>query len=246
MKNENIEQAKKSCVINFSEDITSKDLHKQGVLFYKIKKIVLKGIASNVKMGPFKATSGVILPYYLNATTNFLDKNIAPLVIEIFIDYLENKIKSTIPEEYFKQGKKALIVGMEVAGGIIVSQLASSKSKINEWADFCYVRKAQKKSGTCQQLEGPNEFTKRNSKSDLLYSIWVDDALSTGSSLLEGIQMLKSVYNIDVVSSLYLCDRSKDRKNLSDEKQYLSHELFEKSKIYAIYDLQEIDELIEK
>ena len=198
-------------------------------------------------MGPFTATSGVVLPYYLNATTNFLDKNVAPLIIQIFVDYLENKIKSTIPEEYFKKGNKVLIVGMEVAGGIIVSQLASSANKkLNEWADFCYIRKEQKKSGTLQQLEGPNEFTKRNSESTLLYSIWVDDALSTGSSLLEGIQMLKEKYNIEVLSSLYLCDRSKDRKNLDEKKQYLSHEVFEKSKIYSIYDLDEVDALIEK
>jgi orotate phosphoribosyltransferase len=137
--------------------------------------------------------------------------------------------------------------GMEVAGGILVSQLASAAdSKLNEWADFCYIRKKVKTSGTCQQLEGPNEFTKRNSKSSTLYSVWVDDALSTGSSLLEGIQMLKSEYNIDVVSSLYLCDRSKDRQNLDDSKQFLADEVFTKSKIYAIYDLNQIDSFVKK
>jgi orotate phosphoribosyltransferase len=70
--------------------------------------------------------------------------------------------------------------------------------------------------------------------------------LSTGSSLLEGIQMLKSEYNIDVVSSLYLCDRSKDRQNLDDSKQFLADDIFKKSKIYSIYDLNQIDSLVKK
>lgn len=55
---------------------------------------------------------------YLNASTNFLDKNIAPHIVTIFADYLENVIKPDIPTTVFEKHKSILCVGMEVAGGV--------------------------------------------------------------------------------------------------------------------------------
>jgi orotate phosphoribosyltransferase len=215
--------------VGFNEKYTTKELYDK----------VAQGMAKNVKMGPFKATSGIILPYYLNATTNFLDKHMAPLVMQIMTDYLHNYILPLLPS-----GEEVLIVGMEVAGGILVSQLASNATKLGEWADFCYVRKSQKESGTQQQLEGPNEFTLRTPKSKELLAIWIDDALSTGDSLVHGIAMLKTNYNIRVIQSLYLCDRSKDRVNLKEQK--ITDEVEKACAIHAIFDLKEIDQLIPK
>ncbi len=130
---------------------------------------------------------------------------------------------------------------------MMVCQLASANNKkLNDSLDFVYVRKGRKTTGTAQQLEGPQKFTSRTPESPLLYALWVDDALSTGSSMLEGITMLKADYNIQVVAALYLVDRTKDRKNLEGVKQHLANEAFDNVKIVSIYDLQDIDDLIKK
>jgi hypothetical protein len=47
-----------------------------------------------------------------------LDKNIAPHIVSIFEDYLDNLIKPKIPKSVFEQHKTILCVGMEVAGGV--------------------------------------------------------------------------------------------------------------------------------
>jgi len=74
-------------------------------------------------------------------------------------------------------------VGMEMAGGVVVGQLAAlpHSHPLHEWADYVYVRKAAKSSGTKQRLEGPNRFTTRTSASEPLRAIWVDDCMSTGA-----------------------------------------------------------------
>lgn len=206
---------------------------------------VLTGIAKNVKIGPFYATSGIVLAYYLNASTNFLDKTVAPKIIRLYEHYLDKCLKPLLPADTFEDGKNVMCVGMETAGGMIVSQLCSLDSPVlNKYMDFVYMRKEKKSTGTCQQLEGPQIFTKRTKDSPKLNAIWVDDALSTGSSLAEGMEVLKRDYNIEVVACLYLVDRSKDRKNLPIEKQVLAHQKFENVAIKAIFDLDEVDERI--
>jgi orotate phosphoribosyltransferase len=130
---------------------------------------------------------------------------------------------------------------------MLVCQLASANNnKLNDILDFVYVRKSRKSTGTAQQLEGPQKFTSRTSESPIIHAVWVDDALSTGSSMYEGVTMLKEDYNIHVVAALYLVDRTKDRKNLDESKQYLAKEAFDNIKIFSIYDLQEIDDIIPK
>lgn len=130
---------------------------------------------------------------------------------------------------------------------MLVCQLASANNPhLKNSFDFLYVRKARKTTGTAQQLEGPTRFTTRTPNSPPLYAVWLDDALSTGSSMLEGINMLKTEYNIHVLVALYLVDRTKDRQNLEDSKQYLANEAFDKVRVLSIFDLQEIDDLIPK
>jgi orotate phosphoribosyltransferase len=245
---------------------------------------VLQGLASNVKNGPFTATSGAVLPYYLNASTNFLDKNIAPKIVTLFAKFMA----AWLPK--LPRDAKYIVCGMEMAGGIIASQLASANNEgLNQLGDFVYIRKEKKTSGTCQQLEGPNFITTRTPDSqvavpffaplsvlfsgwlDPLYQIfpvflpdpfksspifpvtpqvatgvWVDDANSTGSSLKAGIEMLKSQYNIEVTHALYLVDRFQDRQNLTDEKQHLASPVFDNVEIKALYDLDQVDQLIPK
>lgn len=44
--------------------------------------------------------------------------------------------------------------------------------------------------------------------------IWLDDTMSTGSSLRDGAKTLLSNYNMEVVGAFFLVDRSSDRKDL--------------------------------
>jgi hypothetical protein len=120
---------------------------------------VLQGLASNVKNGPFTATSGTVLPYYLNASTNLLDKNIAPKIVTLFAKFMA---------AWLPRNEKYIVCGMEMAGGIIAGQLASANIEgLNQIGDFVYIRKEKKTSGTCQQLEGPNFITTRTPDSQV-------------------------------------------------------------------------------
>eukprot|EP00667_Euglena_gracilis_P020410 EG_transcript_22106 len=190
-------------------------------------------------MGPFTATSGVILPYYLNVATNFFDPEIAPKVVLVFSLILGHWLPPT--EEKF------LVCGMEMAGGILAGQLAAANiAKLNERCDFIYIRKEQKSTGTRQKLEGPNVYTRRTANSPPINGVWVDDANSTGSSLKEGAMMLKEMYNINITHALYLVDRFQDRADLPIEKQHMTHEIFDNIEVKAIYDLEQVDDFIAK
>jgi len=124
-----------------------------------------------------------------------------------------------------------------------VSQLCSANDELlNSWADYVYIRKERKNSGTKQQLEGPQFITSRTSESPKMYAVWVDDALSTGSSMTDGSKMLLQEYNIEVVGALYLVDRSADRRKLALEYQYLSHNMYDTMPILSIFDVEEVDE----
>jgi len=130
---------------------------------------------------------------------------------------------------------------------MLAAQMAAQNdAALNKSFDYLYVRKSRKSSGTCQQLEGQTIYTSRTPDSPELLAVWLDDALSTGSSLLEGIQMLKSEYNIRVVAAVYLVDRSKDRQTLTEQQQKLASAEFDSVTMHAIYDLEQVDAIIPK
>lgn len=75
---------------------------------------------------------------------------------------------------------------------ILASQLAAlDEPELDTWLDFLYMRKTRKTTGTCQQLEGLQKFTDRTPDSPPLVGIWIDDVMSTGTSLLDGMNTLK-------------------------------------------------------
>lgn len=75
---------------------------------------------------------------------------------------------------------------------ILASQLAAlDDPELDTWIDFLYMRKTRKTTGTCQQLEGLQKFTDRTPDSPPLVGIWIDDVMSTGTSLLDGMNTLK-------------------------------------------------------
>lgn len=207
---------------------------------------VLNGIVSNVKTQPggFTATSGVVLAYYLNLSTNFMDPNVAPKLVELVCATI---VELVLPTLQVAEGERLVIVGMEVAGGMLVSQLAAATgpfaTKVKETFDFVYMRKTRKSTGTAQQLEGTKIFTSRTADSPRMRAVWVDDCNSTGGSLCDGISILEEDYNIDVVHALYVVDRSADRKLLAASKQKLSDDRFVSghTTVSAIMDLAEVD-----
>lgn len=215
--------------------------------FNELYERVLAGIVTNVKTkkGGFLATSGVVLPYYLNLSTNFMDPDVAPLLVELF----SAVIVKIYDELGLPKGEKVAIVGPEVAGGMLVSQLsASNNPELKSRFDFVYMRKNKKSTGTAQQLEAMKEYTSRTPESPLRRAIWIDDVNSTGSSLCEGIVTLKDDYNMDVVVALYVVDRSADRQNLEPTRQKLTDERFRSgaTAIRAIMDLSEVDAKVPK
>ena len=139
---------------------------------------VLTACADNAKLGPFTATSGLILDYYLNAATNMMDAAAAPMITRMLLDVLSSKFPPTA-------GQKLLVVGMEMAGGVMVGQCAATAAithpSMCEWCEFVYCRKKRKSSGTCQQLEGPTVITDRTPESPPLQAVFMDDAMSSGA-----------------------------------------------------------------
>lgn len=206
---------------------------------------VQKGIVRNVKTKPggFVATSGVVLPYYLNLSTNFMDPVNAPRIVALMsrmLLKLHSSVAST-PDE------RVAVVGMEVAGGMLVSQLVcAANPELNAKFDFVYMRKNRKSTGTAQQLEGLKMFTERTPQSAPMKAIWVDDVNSTGSSLTAGIETLEEDYNIHVCLALYVVDRSADRQSLAPEKMFYAKPRYTegKTRVVALMDLAEIDPLV--
>ena len=58
-----------------------------------------------------------MLPYYLNAPTNLLDKDIATKIVTLFTEL------RTVRLPKLENGDKYIGCGMEMAGGIIAAQL---------------------------------------------------------------------------------------------------------------------------
>jgi orotate phosphoribosyltransferase len=206
---------------------------------------VVAGIAKNVKVKSdgYIATSGVMLPYYLNLATNFMDPALAPKIVKLIAASLLYLRQELAPVE----GERIAVIGMEVAGGMIVAQLAASAdAELRKTFDFVYMRKARKSTGTAQQLEGKTEYTARDATSAPCRAVWVDDVVSTGSSLVEAMRTLEDQYNIDCVAALFVVDRSSDRQGLPQERQKLAAPRFVdgRTRLYAIIDIVEIDPLV--
>mmetsp|Transcript_15558 Transcript_15558/g.33798 ORF Transcript_15558/g.33798 Transcript_15558/m.33798 type:complete len:240 (-) Transcript_15558:53-772(-) len=199
---------------------------------------VLQACANNVKMGPWHATSGLVLEYYLNAATNMLDKHVATPIARMVLDVVCHKFK---PEG----DGKLLLVGMEMAGGVMVGQATAvapiTHPHMLEWCDFVYCRKDRKKTGTVQQLEGPQFIVDRKPDSPAQPAIFLDDALSSGGSMRDAVKLLKDDYNIDVVGAIYLVDRSKDRTSLAAEKMGMADDCLRDVQVTALYDLAQVD-----
>eukprot|EP01126_Amoeba_proteus_P023022 TRINITY_DN23178_c0_g1_i1.p1 TRINITY_DN23178_c0_g1~~TRINITY_DN23178_c0_g1_i1.p1 ORF type:complete len:284 (+),score=63.24 TRINITY_DN23178_c0_g1_i1:79-930(+) len=203
---------------------------------------VLVGIVRNTKFGNWMTSSGISIPYYLELPTNLMEKTLNRKIVSIMKDLLNKIVKPLFVEKDLP----VLLVGPEVSGGILVSQLATSgDEELESWVEFVYMRKQKKGTGTRQQIEGIESVTNRNPDSPPISVIWIDDVMSTGKSLLDGISLLKSEYNMIARCAIFLVDRSSDRTLITDHnKMALASPEFRNFPIFAVYDLSEIAEKI--
>jgi len=177
--------------------------------------------AANAKLPPvgssyFLATSGVRLPYYLNLTTNLLIPSVSRLAAAHCKRMLHEMIQHVRESSLIASSRDIYCIGPETAGGILVSQVCQAWSESDEEEtpnmNFIYMRKKRKLTGTLQHIEGAPFITGRSSRSSPALGVWLDDVVSTGKSLLDGVKLLKEDYNINIVAALFLVDRSSDRK----------------------------------
>ena len=230
-----IDQARETCRIPKAELLEMLG-HKEDY------ECVLDALARNIKMGPFTATSGLVLEYLLNAATSLLDHTVAHVVTRMTLDVLQTRFCPGRGES------TVLVVGGEVGGGVMVGQCAAAASlshpDVAAGFDFAYMRKKKKSSGTLQQLEAPPHITSRTPTSTEMQAVWLDEANSTGSEMLKNIQLLKKDYNITVVGTIFLVDRSRDRANLKLKMLRMANPALKDVTMLALYDLEEIDDRV--
>jgi hypothetical protein len=109
---------------------------------------ILDGIMENVKWGPFRATSGIEIPYYLNVSTNMLDQKVAGKIARLAVDLVETYLRPPSLTAAAAGGpggggggasfQKTVIVGPEMAGGALVAQMAAlaGDGVLLPWCDF--------------------------------------------------------------------------------------------------------------
>eukprot|EP00930_Biecheleria_cincta_P025930 TRINITY_DN18377_c0_g1_i2.p1 TRINITY_DN18377_c0_g1~~TRINITY_DN18377_c0_g1_i2.p1 ORF type:complete len:214 (-),score=36.64 TRINITY_DN18377_c0_g1_i2:229-828(-) len=136
--------------------------------------------ARNVKMGPFTATSGLVLDYLLNAATSLLDKTVAVALTRMVLDVISTRFRPLV-----ESSEMMLVIGGEMGGGVMAAQCTAvaplTHQAMLSWCDFAYMRKHKKESGTMQQIEAPNHITSRTPDSPLMKAVWLDEANSSGS-----------------------------------------------------------------
>jgi len=223
-------------------DVNAALKHDTGLLSERAQ--LIQDIARNAKKRQTIATSGVVMPYVLSMSTNFMDPLVARRICTLGLAALE----AVREQAGIRSDEQVLLVGMEVAGGIFISQLAAVGGPALAARYQCvYMRKAKKASGAGQQLEGAAAITERTSELPPIRAIWVDDVNATGSSLTAGVETLRKDYNIHVVAAFYVVDRPADRQALDLTKtMYYAQPQFYRgiTKVFALIDLAEIDAAI--
>lgn len=156
-----------------------------------------------IKTGQFTLKNGETSPVYIDL------KNI------ISYPFIVNKISNLIWEK-IKDIEFDNICGVPY-GGIPISSIISAERNI----PMLMVRKEKKKYGMGKQIEG---LYQKNCK-----CVLIEDVITTGSSLIAIIKLLKQ-YNINVVHIVVLCDRrGHNIKNLMCNQSM--------SSLFSIYDI---------
>ncbi len=146
------------------------------------------------RLGEFKLSSGGTSDYYIDCRTTTLDARGAQLVGEVFL------------EEMRKQGWHAdSIGGLTMGADPIVVSVAVVSGTLHGFL----VRKAEKKHGTGQRIEGFREKGAR--------VVIVDDVCTTGASTVDAIQAAQE-FGFKVVGAMCLVERQEANGRPNVEK----------------------------
>jgi len=156
---------------------------------------LLKMLAEkSFRLGEFKLSSGGTSDYYIDCRTTTLDARGAQLVGQVFLD------------EMRAQGWHAdAIGGLTMGADPIVVSVAVISGTLHGFL----VRKAEKRHGTGQRIEGFREKGAR--------VVIVDDVCTTGSSTVQAIEAARE-YGFKVVGVMCLVEReeAKGRPNVEE------------------------------
>jgi orotate phosphoribosyltransferase len=144
------------------------------------------------RLGEFQLSSGGSSDYYIDCRTTTLDARGAQLVGQVFLDEMRG------------QGWHAdAIGGLTMGADPIVVAVAVTSGTLNGFL----VRKAEKKHGTGQRIEGFREKDAR--------VVIVDDVCTTGSSTVQAIEAARE-FGFKVVGAMCLVEReeAKGRPNV--------------------------------
>lgn len=158
-----------------------------------------------IKIGSFKLKNGSTSPIYIDL------KNL------ISYPYLLNQISELLYEK-IKNVEVDNICAIPY-GGIPITSIISSKYNI----PMLFLRKELKKYGTNKLIEG---IFKKDAK-----IILIEDVITTGSSLITNINLLKQK-NVTIENIFVICDR-RDYHNKNTLNEYNIHSIFT---IYNILD----------
>ena len=150
--------------------------------------------AKSFRLGEFKLSSGGNSDYYIDCRTTTLDARGAQLTGQVFVDEIQ------------RLGWKASAIGgLTMGADPIVVAVAVVSGKLNGFL----VRKAEKRHGTSQRIEGFREKGAR--------VVIVDDVCTTGSSTIQAIEAARD-FGFDVVGAMCLVEREEAGGRASVEK----------------------------
>ncbi|MGB8009822.1 MAG: orotate phosphoribosyltransferase [Terriglobales bacterium] len=135
------------------------------------------------RLGEFKLSSGGTSDYYIDCRTTTLDARGAQLVGQVFLDEMRGQGWHADAIGGLTMGADPIVVAVAVTSGTLHGFL---------------VRKAEKKHGTGQRIEG---FRGKEAR-----VVIVDDVCSTGSSTVQAIEAARE-FGFKVVGVMCLVER---------------------------------------
>src|SRR5271154_4203763 len=146
------------------------------------------------RLGEFQLSSGGTSDYYIDCRTTTLDARGAQLTGEVFL------------EEIREQGWQASAIGGLTMGA---DPIVVSVAVISGTLHGFLVRKAEKKHGTGQRVEGFREKSAR--------VVVVDDVCTTGSSTVQAIEAAQE-FGFKVIGAMCLVEREEANGRPNVEK----------------------------
>ena len=146
------------------------------------------------RLGEFQLSSGGTSDYYIDCRTTTLDARGAQLVGQVFLEEMRSQGWHADAIGGLTMGADPIVVAVAVTSGILHGFL---------------VRKAEKKHGTGQRIEGFREKGAR--------VVIVDDVCTTGASTVQGIEAARE-FGFKVVGAMCLVEREDAHGRPSVEK----------------------------